>query len=156
VPLIAISGLKLVKGGNNLVDGEVSEENLKRTMKRIGKRGFGNRTRKTIEPIDIQTVNKEFGLNMPASWFVELPRDVYLKRYGPTVGDRVYLGDLNLVVEIERDFISHGDELTFGVGKSLREGQGLFYSLFVSLMSLVFLLFFFCFFCFCLFFVLIP
>lgn len=129
VPLIAIAGQRLVKGANNLVDGEVgvdggdagsSEDGsaqLKRTMRRVAKRGFGNRPRKAIEQADIDAVNKEFSLNMPATWWVQMPREVYSRRYGPTVGDRIHLADLGLVVQIERDFINYGDELTFGVGK---------------------------------------
>lgn len=120
VPLIAIAGQRLVRGTNNLVDGEVGGEDgaaLKRTMKRVGKRGFGNRPRKSIETADIEAVNKEFGLNLPASWCVQMPREVYWRRYGPTVGDRIHLADLGLVIQIERDFINYGDELTFGIGK---------------------------------------
>lgn len=123
VPLIKISGLKIVKGGNNIVDGEVNDENLKKTIKKISKRAFGNKQQKTIEQSDIDVVNKEFGLNMPTRWYVDLPREVYIKKYGPTVGDRVCLGDLNLIAEIERDFTSYGDELTYGIGKTLREGM---------------------------------
>ena len=33
------------------------------------------------------------------------------------------MGDTGLIVEIERDFVNYGDELTFGVGKSLREAM---------------------------------
>ena len=44
--------------------------------------------------------------------------------YGPTVGDRVVLGDTSLVVKVEQDFTTYGDECKFGGGKSLREGMG--------------------------------
>lgn len=36
---------------------------------------------------------------------------------------KIHLGDTGLIVEIERDFVNYGDELTFGVGKSLREAM---------------------------------
>ena len=118
VPLIHISGLRVVKGGNNLVDGEINDETLKKTLKKISKRGFGNKhPQPNIEQVDIERVNKEFGLNMPERWSINMPRELYAKKYGPTVGDRLYLGDLNLIVEIERDFTNYGDELTFGIGK---------------------------------------
>lgn len=127
VPLIAIAGQRLVRGANNLVDGEVAvgvdesgsegSAQLRRTMKRVAKRGFGNRPRKAIEQADVDAVNKEFSLDLPATWWVQMPREVYLRRYGPTVGDRIHLADLGLVVQIERDFTNYGDELTFGVGK---------------------------------------
>ena len=46
-----------------------------------------------------------------------MPRELYIRSYGPTTGDRIVLGDTSLVIEIERDLIAHGDELTFGIGK---------------------------------------
>ena len=54
---------------------------------------------------------------MPKSCSIELPRHVYIKKYGPTIGDRINLGDTNLIAEIERDFTYYGDELTVGIGK---------------------------------------
>jgi len=46
--------------------------------------------------------------------------------YGPTVGDRIRLGDTGLFVEVERDVRGGaGDEVVFGGGKSLREGMGM-------------------------------
>ena len=53
-----------------------------------------------------------------------LPRDRYAALYGPTRGDRVRLADTDLVVEIERDLTWPGDEVVFGGGKTLRDGQG--------------------------------
>jgi urease subunit alpha len=44
--------------------------------------------------------------------------------YGPTKGDRVRLGDTELVIEIEKDLTVYGDEAKFGGGKSLRDGMG--------------------------------
>src|SRR4029077_7565876 len=44
--------------------------------------------------------------------------------YGPTTGDRVRLGDTDLVAEVERDFTTYGDECKFGGGKVLRDGMG--------------------------------
>ena len=44
--------------------------------------------------------------------------------FGPTVGDRIKLADMNLWIEIEKDYTVYGDECKFGGGKSLREGQG--------------------------------
>lgn len=38
--------------------------------------------------------------------------------YGPTVGDRVRLGDTSLIAEVEKDLTVHGDEAKFGGGKS--------------------------------------
>jgi len=44
--------------------------------------------------------------------------------YGPTVGDKVRLGDTALVAEIERDAAAYGDECKFGGGKVIRDRQG--------------------------------
>ncbi len=53
-----------------------------------------------------------------------IPRAQYLDLYGPTVGDKVQLADTNLVVEVEKDHATYGDELAFGGGKTAREGMG--------------------------------
>ncbi|MGH7785306.1 MAG: urease subunit alpha [Candidatus Binatia bacterium] len=55
-----------------------------------------------------------------------ISRNEYVGLYGPTVGDRIRLGDTGLFVEIERDLRgAPGDEVVFGGGKSLREGMGM-------------------------------
>ncbi|HSO40243.1 MAG TPA: urease subunit alpha [Labilithrix sp.] len=53
-----------------------------------------------------------------------LDRRAYAALYGPTTGDRVTLGDTGLVVEVERDLTSYGDECVFGGGKVLRDQMG--------------------------------
>ena len=53
-----------------------------------------------------------------------LPRRAYADMYGPTVGDRVRLADTNLIVEVERDLTTYGDEVKFGGGKVIRDGMG--------------------------------
>jgi urease subunit alpha len=55
---------------------------------------------------------------------LRIPRATYADLYGPTTGDRVRLADTNLVIEIEHDFTSYGDEITFGGGKVIRDGMG--------------------------------
>ena len=45
--------------------------------------------------------------------------------FGPTVGDKIRLGNTNLYVEIEKDLRTYGDELVYGGGKTLRDGMGL-------------------------------
>ncbi|MGR9109075.1 MAG: urease subunit alpha, partial [Gammaproteobacteria bacterium] len=44
--------------------------------------------------------------------------------YGPTVGDRVRLGDTELFIEVEKDKTVYGDEVKFGGGKVIRDGMG--------------------------------
>ncbi|TMQ03349.1 MAG: urease subunit alpha [Deltaproteobacteria bacterium] len=53
-----------------------------------------------------------------------LSRRDYAELYGPTTGDRVRLGDTDLVAEVERDHTVYGDECTFGGGKVLRDRMG--------------------------------
>ena len=53
-----------------------------------------------------------------------IERRHYAEIYGPTTGDRVRLGDTGLVLEVERDLTSYGDECVFGGGKVLRDGMG--------------------------------
>jgi urease subunit alpha len=55
---------------------------------------------------------------------VKIPRRTYADLYGPTVGDRVRLGDTALLLEIEKDFAQYGEEVVFGGGKVIRNGQG--------------------------------
>ena len=53
-----------------------------------------------------------------------IPRRTYVDLYGPTTGDRVRLADTELIIEIEKDFTTYGDEITFGGGKVIRDGMG--------------------------------
>ncbi|ACG72210.1 urease, alpha subunit [Anaeromyxobacter sp. K] len=53
-----------------------------------------------------------------------LDRRQYAQIYGPTTGDRLRLGDTALVLEVERDLTTYGDECVFGGGKVLRDGMG--------------------------------
>ena len=56
---------------------------------------------------------------------LEIPRRRYAELFGPTAGDRLRLADTDLIVEIERDLLVHGDEIVFGGGKSARrDGPG--------------------------------
>ena len=55
---------------------------------------------------------------------MRIPRAQYSQMFGPTVGDRVRLGDTDLWAEVERDLLVYGDECVFGGGKTLRDGLG--------------------------------
>lgn len=54
----------------------------------------------------------------------KISRRAYTEMYGPTVGDRVRLGDTELIIEVEKDFTQYGDEVKFGGGKVIRDGMG--------------------------------
>lgn len=55
----------------------------------------------------------------------KVDRIKYANIYGPTVGDKVRLGDTELFIQIEKDFNSdhYGEESTFGGGKNVRDGM---------------------------------
>lgn len=48
----------------------------------------------------------------------------YTSLYGPTVGDSIRLADTDLFAKVEKDYAKYGDEVTFGGGKSIRDGMG--------------------------------
>jgi urease len=112
VSLVTIGGGKIVRGGNNLVDGPVTGVTAPPdVMEKISTLGFLH----------------EGILGSPgAAADASMPRDSYGKVYGPTVGDRLRLGDTSLIVEIESDANHgyYGDEIMFGGGKVLRDGLG--------------------------------
>ena len=57
---------------------------------------------------------------MPAA----MKRAVYVDMFGPTTGDRIRLADTDLIIEVEKDFTTYGEEVKFGGGKVIRDGMG--------------------------------
>ncbi|WP_424973865.1 urease subunit alpha [Dinoroseobacter sp. S124A] len=57
---------------------------------------------------------------MPA----KISRAAYADMYGPTTGDKVRLADTDLIIEVERDLTTYGEEVKFGGGKVIRDGMG--------------------------------
>jgi urease subunit alpha len=55
----------------------------------------------------------------------KMSRKQYADLFGPTVGDKIRLGDSDLYIEIEKDLRSLGDEAVYGGGKTLRDGMGM-------------------------------
>mgnify|MGYP001369986495 CR=1 FL=1 len=55
---------------------------------------------------------------------MQLDRQAYADMYGPTVGDRVRLGDTELWIQVEKDATHYGEEVKFGGGKVIRDGMG--------------------------------
>ncbi len=53
-----------------------------------------------------------------------MDRRAYAETYGPTAGDRLRLADTDLIIEVERDLTTYGDEVKFGGGKVIRDGMG--------------------------------
>ncbi|MGB8194302.1 MAG: urease subunit alpha [Chitinophagaceae bacterium] len=54
---------------------------------------------------------------------LHISRIKYANMYGPTVGDKIRLGDTELFIEIEKDLAVYGDEAKFGGGKTIRDGM---------------------------------
>jgi urease subunit alpha len=55
---------------------------------------------------------------------MKLTRAAYGEMFGPTKGDRVRLADTALIVEVEKDLTTYGEEVKFGGGKVIRDGMG--------------------------------
>src|ERR1043165_4228653 len=55
---------------------------------------------------------------------VKMSRAIYADMFGPTKGDRVRLADTDLIIEVEKDFTTYGEEVKFGGGKVIRDGMG--------------------------------
>ena len=51
-------------------------------------------------------------------------RTAYAQMFGPTVGDKLRLADTDLIIEVERDLTTYGEEVKFGGGKVIRDGMG--------------------------------
>eukprot|EP00924_Labyrinthula_sp_SR-Ha-C_P000990 maker-scaffold_7-snap-gene-10.22-mRNA-1 protein AED:0.02 eAED:0.02 QI:133/1/1/1/0.75/0.6/5/62/830 len=104
VQLVELGGNKLVNGGNNL-HGNTEQEFLTNIKS-------GNFIHVDTEIKEVQGAT--------------ISRKKYSELYGPTVGDRVRLGNTALVAKVEKDFASesYGDECVFGGGKVIREGMG--------------------------------
>jgi urease len=107
VTLVEIAGHRRVVSGNRLIDGFASAERLPEVMARVAARGFAHAKAAEVKGAPLR-----------------LSRTSYAEVFGPTVGDRVALGDTGLSALVERDFTVYGDECKFGGGKTLREGMG--------------------------------
>ena len=101
VTLCAIAGHKIITGGNKLATGVVDLSRVGEIVTSLVQKGFCH----TPEP-GVFEVNED----------TTVGRDAYVSMYGPTVGDKVRLGDTLLWVEVERDETVYGDEVKFGGG----------------------------------------
>ncbi len=54
----------------------------------------------------------------------KISRAAYADMYGPTTGDRLRLADTDLIIEVEKDLTTYGEEVKFGGGKVIRDGMG--------------------------------
>jgi urease len=112
VTLVEIGGHQRVVSGNRLTDGiATTDEHYDAIMERVVTKGFQH---KASVGGDAPTPGQPYVME----------RSAYADMYGPTTGDRVVLGDTDLVISVEHDYTTYGDECKFGGGKSLREGMG--------------------------------
>ncbi|OCA92879.1 urease subunit alpha [Pseudobacillus wudalianchiensis] len=54
----------------------------------------------------------------------KMPRKQYAQMYGPTTGDSIRLADTDIIIQVEKDYTTYGDEVVFGGGKVIRDGMG--------------------------------
>jgi urease len=108
VTLVEMGGNKRVVSGNLLTNGEAIEERHDEIMERVADNGFSHVKAAVV----------------PEGKAYSVDRSAYADMYGPTVGDKVVLGDTCLEVRVEKDYTTYGDECKFGGGKTLREGMG--------------------------------
>src|ERR1700739_3913184 len=54
----------------------------------------------------------------------KMSRGAYAQMFGPTVGDKVRLADTDIIIEVEKDYTTYGEEVKFGGGKVIRDGMG--------------------------------
>ncbi|KAK7035376.1 Urease [Paramarasmius palmivorus] len=112
VTLVNIAGNRVISGGNNLASGVVTDllsGKQDEILLRIQAGGFAH-----VEEPGALEVGED----------TEIGRETYVAMYGPTVGDRVRLGDTELWIQVEYDKTVYGDEVKFGGGKTIREGMG--------------------------------
>ncbi|KAK5695829.1 Urease [Elasticomyces elasticus] len=110
VTLVQIGGKQVIKGGNGIATGNIHDDSVAEgILQRLQEGGFLHKE----EPASDQKLD-------PFS----MSREAYIAMFGPTVGDRIRLGSTDLWIKIEKDFTKHGDEGTFGGGKSIRDGMG--------------------------------
>jgi len=103
VTLCAIAGNKIITGGNKLATGVVNTWRTEEIVTGLVQKGFGHIPEPGVLEISEDTT---------------IGRDAYVSMFGPTVGDKVRLGDTLLWIEVERDETVYGDEVKFGGGVS--------------------------------------
>src|SRR5210317_2269957 len=55
---------------------------------------------------------------------ITISRFDYAGMYGPTKGDKIRLADTEIIIEVEKDLTTYGEEVKFGGGKVIRDGMG--------------------------------
>jgi urease len=90
VTLCSIAGALIISGGNGLASGVFNRHKTEDIVRGLVEKGFGH----VPEPGALELVTN-----------TDMGREAYISMYGPTVGDRVRLGDTTLWVEVEKDHV---------------------------------------------------
>jgi len=90
VTLVSISGKKIITGGNSLASGFVDISRTEQIVRNLLQEGFGH----IPEPGALEVTGD-----------TTLSREAYVSMFGPTVGDRVRLGDTELWLQVEHDMV---------------------------------------------------
>ena len=90
--LCTIGGAKIISGGNSLATGPLDHASREAILSNLLQRGF-----LSVPEPGAQEVREDTSVS----------RETYIAAFGPTVGDRVRLGDTDLWIEVERDEVSH-------------------------------------------------
>ncbi|KAI0757817.1 urease [Daedaleopsis nitida] len=109
VTLCAIAGKAKISGGNGLATGVFDPSRTDEIVVNLMRGGFAH-------------VPEPGALEVCEDTYIE--REAYVAMFGPTVGDRVRLGDTELWILVEGDKTVYGDEAKFGGGKTIRDGMG--------------------------------
>lgn len=112
VTLVQISGLKTIRGGTSIASGTIDLSHTKAILRRLEEENFLHTPEEPSED-DKLPIGP-----------CQMDRMAYAMMYGPTVDDCIRLGSTGLWIKVEKDYTSHGDECTFGGGKTLRDGIG--------------------------------
>lgn len=92
VTLVPIGGHKVISGGNNLATGVVDLSRTDSIVNDLVRKGFNH-------------VPEPFPPEMEMEMNTQISREAYVAMFGPTVGDRVRLGDTALWIQVERDLV---------------------------------------------------
>jgi len=107
---VEIGGDRIIRGGNSIASGKIDLNRADEILERLQAAGFAHVPEPAGDMAHIDTYSME--------------REAYVRMFGPTTGDLVRLGATDLWVKVEKDLTVHGDECSFGGGKTLREGMG--------------------------------
>lgn len=91
ITLVSISGNKVISGGNGLASGPMGSLSSESLLEEILRKDFAH----APEPGALEVIGD-----------TKIGRETYISMFGPTVGDKVRLGDTELWIEVEHDEVN--------------------------------------------------